>query len=213
MHNTNFTPNENSRTLYVVLSGISGGKDEPLVQHLSEAVKDHGAVLSVQFANDPLYHDSALPEMEEMSFDDCFGRLDEAFDLAGGTDAYTDIVFITHSFSSVIAAYYLGAYAKPRSPSPHYTLIIIDSDPSPKLLAYLDTLSAGAFVDRSQNPFHTSIIDYMREHDSTEVLKTLPVTVAAIEAEEIGSDHEFTSDESKRLLVEKILSSIPTHKD
>ena len=209
MTNINFIPKKDSRALYVVLSGISGGKDEPLVQYLSEAIKGTGSVLGMQFANDPLYHDDALPEMEEMTFDDCFDRLDAALELAGGTEAYANIIFITHSFSSVIATYYLGTHTRPSSLSPRYTLVVIDSDPSPKLLEYLNSLSREALGDKTQNPFNASIIDYMRAHDSTEVLKALPVSVMTFDAEEIGADHEFTSDESKRLLAERLLSSLP----
>lgn len=207
MRNINFMPSKNPRTLFVVLSGISGGKDEPLVQYLSEAVKSRGSVLSMQFANDPLYHDDALPETGEMTFYDCFDRIDHGLQIAGGVGAYTDIVFVTHSFSSVIAAYYLGLHMRAGSPTPRYTLVSIDSDPSSKIIEYLDTLSEEDFKNESKNPFHSSVVEYMRGHDSAKLLETLPFSVGSIDASEIGADHEFTSDESKRMLAERILLS------
>ncbi|MBU6214811.1 hypothetical protein KGM48_03155 [Patescibacteria group bacterium] len=209
--NIDLTPNRGSRVLYVILSGITGGKDEMLVRHLSELLKSRGSVLTVQFANDPSCHDDMLPEMEEMTFDDCFGRLDSALQIAGGEEAYGDIVFITHSFSSIISTYYLGVHKQISSSAPRYTLITIDSDPSPKILAYLDSLDAEARADKVVNPFHSSIVNFMRQHDSTEVLKSLPVTVLNIDADDVGADHEFTSDESKHLLVETILPNLPIH--
>ncbi len=209
--NAGFISNKNSRALFFVLSGVTGGKDEPLVNYLSRTVSARGSVLTLQFANDPLYQNSALPEMEEMTFANCFSRIDRAMQIAGGTELYSEIIFLAHSFSAVIVSYYLGLHTQTHASSPHYTLVIIDSDPSSKLLAYLDAQSEEFLRDKTRNPFHASVVDFMRTHDSAEILRALPVSVISIEASEIGADHEFTSDDSKRQLAEKILRKLPAN--
>ena len=197
--------NDVSDTLYVIMSGISGGKDEPFVQYLFNALGEHGSTISIQFANDPFYHDNALPEMDAMSMKDYFAGIDEAMEVASQERRFTRIAFVAHSFSAVIAAYYLGERQSVAS-GVHYALITIDNDDSVAALAYIDSLSADARKDKFQNPFSQSTTEYMREQRSADVLAALTLSKLHIDASEVGGDHEFKSDESKRLLVEKILT-------
>ncbi len=201
----NFAQNDASDTLYVIMSGISGGKDEPFVRYLFNAFKEQGPVVSIQFANDPLYHDDALPDMNTMSMEDYFTSIDEAIETACQKRKFAHIVLVAHSFSAVIAAYYLNE-RKHISSTAQYALITIDNDDSTATLTYIDSLSEDARKDKFQNPFSQSTTAYMRAHKSADALVALTVPKLHIDADEIGGDHEFGSDEAKRLLVEKVLA-------
>ncbi len=201
----NLTSNLTSDTLYVIASGISGGKDEPFVEYLFDALKEYGSVISLQFANDPIYNDDMLPDMNEISVEDYFACIDSAIAAASEKKAPTHIVFVAHSFSAIIATYYLGAHEK-ETASADYTLITIDNDDSDAALKYIDSLNEEARKDKFQNPFSPSTTQYLREHPSAHLLNALSVRKHHIDADEVGADHEFESDESKRLLIDRILS-------
>ena len=203
-----FYSNKSSNTLFVLLSGITGGKDELLIKYLEGALKSRGSVLRVQFANDPTYHSDTLPDITKMSFEHCFSCMDRAFEIASGTKHYSNIIFVAHSFSAVIATYYLGLHKPINSLPPRYTLVVVDSDPSPRLLEVLDIQGEESFSDHAENPFHSDVMQYMREHDSAALLETLPATVIKIDASVLGVDHEFTAEESKRRLLNEILKNL-----
>ncbi|HUY62360.1 MAG TPA: hypothetical protein VMV50_01025 [Candidatus Paceibacterota bacterium] len=202
----NTARNDATDTLYVIISGISGGKDEPLVQYLFDALKKHGSTISIQFANDPLYHDDSLPDMNAMSMEDYFSDLDEAIEVASQKRKPAQIIFVAHSFSAVIVAYYLGSRRSTLSTT-RYALITIDNDNSEAALKYIDSLNEDEKKNKFQNPFSPSTTAYMREHKSAEVLTALAMPKLHIDASEVGADHEFGSEESKQLLIEKILAS------
>ncbi|MHB0865350.1 MAG: hypothetical protein ACYC1Y_00355 [Minisyncoccota bacterium] len=201
----NFAQHDAADTLYVIMSGISGGKDEPFVQYLFSAFKEHGSVVSIQFANDPLYHSDALPDMNAMSMEDYFTGIDEAIEMASKKRQPAHIILVAHSFSAVIAAYYLNE-RKDVSLTAKSALITIDNDDSDAALTYIDSLGEDARKDKFQNPFSQSAAAYMRAHKSADVLTALVVPKLHINADEVGGDHEFENDGSKRLLVEKILA-------
>ena len=201
----NFSQNDTSDTLYVIMSGISGGKDEPFVQYLFNAFKKSGSVVSIQFANDPLYHNDALPDMNAMSMEDYFTGIDEAIEMASQKRQPTQIILVAHSFSAVIAAYCLHE-RKAVSLTAKPALITIDNDDSAAALTYIDSLSEDARKDKFQNPFSQSTTVYMRAHKSADTLFALTIPKLHVNADEVGGDHEFENDESKRLLVEKILA-------
>ncbi|OYV63500.1 MAG: hypothetical protein B7X03_01640 [Parcubacteria group bacterium 21-58-10] len=205
----NFAQNDASDTLYVVMSGISGGKDESFVQYLFNAFKERASVVSIQFANDPLYHNNALPDMNAMSIEDYFTGIDKAIKIGSQKRQHSHIILVAHSFSAVIAAYYLNE-RKDTLSSSQYALITIDNDDSAAALTYVDSLGEDARKDKFQNPFSQSTTAYMRAHKSADVLVALTVPKFHIDADEVGGDHEFTSDESKHLLVEKILAWQPS---
>ncbi len=200
----NFSQNGTSDTLYVIMSGISGGKDESFVQYLFNAFKERRSVVSIQFANDPLYNNGALPDMNAMSMEDYFSGIDEAIQMASQKQKFTRIILVAHSFSAVIATFYLAG-REGSSSNMLYALITIDNDDSAAALTYIDSLSEDARNDKFQNPFSQSTTTYMRTHKSIDVLTSLAVPKLHIDADEVGGDHEFENDESKRLLVEKIL--------
>ncbi|MHB1163416.1 MAG: alpha/beta fold hydrolase [Minisyncoccota bacterium] len=201
----NFSQNDASDTLYVIMSGISGGKDESFVQYLFNAFKERDSVVSIQFANDPLYHNDALPDMNAMSMEDYFTCINEAIGMASQKRQLTHIILVAHSFSAVIATYYLNE-RKDVSLTAKPELITIDNDDSAAALIYIDSLSEDARKDKFQNPFSQSTTTYMRAHKSADVLFDLMLPKLHIDADEVGGDHEFQNDESKRLLVEKILA-------
>ena len=205
MAQLNLVQNDASDTLYVIISGISGGKDEPFVQYLFNTLKEHGSAVSIQFANDPLYHDDALPDMNAMSMENYFAGIDEAIKATSNGREFARVIFVAHSFSAVIAVYYLGE-RKDTFLKSQYALITIDNDDSVAALAYIDSLSEDARKDKFQNPFSQSTTAYMRAHKSTDALASLTMPKLHIDASEVGADHEFESDESRRLLVEKILA-------
>ncbi len=115
---------------------------------------------------------------------------------------------LTVAWYAVIATYYLYEH-KDTLAKKQYALITIDNDDSAAALAYIDSLSEDVRADKFQNPFSQDTAAYMREHKSTDALAALAVPKLHIDASEVGSDHEFESDESKRLLVEKILAWRP----
>ena len=201
----NLFQNDASDTFYVIMSGISGGKDEPFVQYLFNTLKEYGSAVSIQFANDPFYHDDALPDMNAMSMENYFAGIDEAIKAAIQDRKFVRIIFVAHSFSALITAYYLYE-RKDTSAKTQLALITIDNDDSVAALTYIDSLGEDARKDKFQNPFSQSTTAYMRAHKSADVLAGLTVPKLHIEANEVGGDHEFGSDESKRLLVEKILT-------
>lgn len=205
MPHFNLVQDNGLNTLYIIMSGISGGKDEPFAQYLFDALKEHGSTLSIQFANDPLYQDERLPNMNAMSLEDYFANIDEAIEVASQGRQFKQIILVAHSFSAVIATYYLGERVRVIS-TVQKALITIDSDDSDAALMYIDSLNEDARKDRFQNPFSKSTVAYMRAHKSADVLTTLAVPKLHIDASEFGTDHEFESTESKRLLVEKILT-------
>ena len=187
------------------MSGISGGKDELFVQYLFNAFKERGSVVSIQFANDPFYHDDVLPDMNAMSMEDYFAGIDEAIQGASQEQKFTRIVFVAHSFSALIVAYYLQE-CRDVLLKTQCALITIDNDDSSATLTYIDSLSEDARKDKFQNPFSQSTTEYMRAHKSADVLAILTVPKLHIDASGVGGNHEFESDESKRLLVEKMLA-------
>ena len=85
-----------------------------------------------------------------------------------------------------------------------YGLISIDNDDSLAALAYIDSLSDAAKQDKYQHPFSHDVVAYMRKHESIDVLAALRSPKLHIDASEVGGDHEFKSEESKRLLAERI---------
>lgn len=194
--------NTTSPILYVVISGISGGKDEPLVQYLASALQESGTTASIQFANDPNYNDQTLPAMNELPIKGYLDCLDHVIKIASAKHSVEHIVLIAHSFSAVIATYYLANHLEDQG-SRDFTLISIDNDDSDAALKYIDSLDDMARKDPLMNPFSPSTIQYLRDNPSKEALDHLP-RAFHVEADEFGADHEFASDESRRLLLDSI---------
>ena len=183
-----------------------------MTTYIADHIGKLGSVVRVQFANDPLYHDDELPEMEDMTFAYCFHRIDEAIHLASSDSEYTSIIFIAHSFSAVITAYYLGIHkAVGGSPHTRYALIEIDNDSSSEALKYLDSLSKESCQDKTVNPFHPEAIAYMRTYSSSDVLKSLCIGHLRIEAKDMEADHEFGDDRLKQVLVTRIQEWLLQH--
>lgn len=146
--------------------------------------------------------------MNAMSIEDYFTGIDEAIETARLKRKLTRIILIAHSFSAVIATYYLFE-RRDISLAAQFALITIDNDDSVVVLTYIDSLNEDAQKDKFQNPFSQSTVAYMRAHKSPDILVALTVPKLHIDADEVGGDHEFQNNESKRLLVEKILAWRP----
>jgi hypothetical protein len=203
MNNFNFLNNAIKDKLYIVLMGLSGGKDENLTKDLSSNLSKNGSVLNIQFCNDPDYQDANLKEIEDLTFEYCFETLDREIEDAKDKHkrGFNEIVFISQSFSALISIYYVYKTLKNKN-NAFYKLVLLDKSSSKDIVQYMKT-------DQKDIKLSKKLIEYLENKNEMEMLKELEknwVKIKNIEAEELGAGHEFEGDGVRKSLWDTLKS-------
>ncbi len=203
MNNFNFLNNATKDKLYVVLMGLSGGKDETLTKDLSSGLTENGSVLNIQFCNDPDYQDVNLKGIEDLTFEYCFETLDREIEDAKDKHKrdFNEIVFISQSFSALISIYYVYKTLKNKKDVLH-KLVLLDKSSSRGIVEYMKT-------DQKEITLSKQLIKYLESNNEIEMLKELEkngVKIKNIEAEDLGADHEFEGDKIRKAISDEIKS-------
>lgn len=197
MDNFNFLNNERESKLYIIISGLSGGKDESLVKDLSSALIKSGSVLNIQFCNDPYYKDEKLEEVDKLTFEYCFKRLDREIKYATKNHKrnFNEIIFVGHSFSALISIYYLYRNFKKKK-NMLYKLTLLDKSSSVDILKFMKT-------DQKDVTLNKRLIKYLEGNNEIKMLKELKnngVKIKNIESSELGANHEFEGKKVRKAL-------------
>lgn len=188
MNNFNFLNNEKEKRLYIIISGLSGGKDEGLVKDLSSALIKSGSILNIQFCNDPLYKEEMLEEVDKLTFEYCFKRLDREIKYATKNHKrnFNEIIFVGHSFSALISIYYLYRNFKKKK-NMLYKLTLLDKSSSVDILKFMKT-------DQKDITLSNRLIKYLEGNNEIKMLGELKnngVKIKNIESSELDANHEF----------------------
>lgn len=201
MNNFNFLNNETEDKLYIITSGLSGGKDEGLVKDLSSSLIKSGSVLNIQFCNDPFYKDEKLEEVDRLTFEYCFKRLDREIESSTKNHKrnFNEIIFVGHSFSALISIYYLYRIFKNKK-DVLYKLTLLDKSSSVDILKFIKT-------DQKDIILSSRLIKYLENNNEVEMLKKLEnngVKIKCTESDELGANHEFEGREIRSRIAEII---------
>jgi hypothetical protein len=203
MNNFRLLNNATKDKLYVVLMGLSGGKNESMTKDLSSGLTENGSVLNIQFCNDPGYQDVNLKEIEDLTFEYCFETLDREIEDAKDKHKrdFNEIVFVSQSFSALISIYYL--YKKLQNKTDViYKLALLDKSSSKDIVEYMKT-------DQKEIKLSKRLIEYLENNNEIEMLKALEereIKIKNIEAEELGANHEFEGDGVRKVLTDTLKS-------
>lgn len=203
MNNFNYLSNASSSKLYIILSGLSGGKEESLVKDLSTIIIKGGSILSIQFCNDHFYKNNKLDEVENLTFEYCFKRLDEEIKYAKNSHgvSFNEIVFVGHSFSALISIYYVYRTSKKKKNLP-YKLVLLDKSNSIDIVEFMKT-------DQKDIIFSKRLIKYLENNDEVEMLKELRnkgIAIKNIEAGDLDANHDFKGKKIRKTLANFILN-------
>lgn len=201
MENINFLNNEINDILYIILSGISGGKDENLVIDLSKRLTSHGSILNIQFCNDPFYKNKELKELENIEYLDYKNIMDISILKAEKLHfkKFDKIIFVGHSFSGLIVTYYLKDVSL--FGNAITGLILLDTSISRDIVAYMK-------IDQKDIKLNDKLVKFLENNDENEIIKSLSessIKIKNLESDNLKTNHNFDGEEVRDLITKEII--------
>ncbi|MDQ5957333.1 MAG: hypothetical protein QG614_308 [Patescibacteria group bacterium] len=188
MQTFNFKRNNDSKELYVILSGIDGGLDDLLVKRISEKLENSNNILTISFGLD----------LTKLTFNDIFNSLNNSLAEVYENIKINNINFIGHSFSALTVIYFVDRYFSMLK-GKNIKLILLDRSFSRQIVDYMKTDQKDIILD-------SNLLKYLEENNEENIIQKLKekdVKLKIIEADEIGTDHNFSNEKD----VDNILKS------